>query len=430
MKHIYHCDRFVGDANPQCSIFAVWTDLYGSLPKQFAFFETVSKDGSMKKLWRRRRQQLHESQLSRTLRVSGAGPVVATPQGKKLIFCSNDYLGLAVEAKISEAAIAEMSMGVGAGASRLVSGNEPWHETLERRFAAFVSKSDSVLFPSGYQANVGTISALAKEGDVIFSDELAHASIIDGCRLAKARVEIFSHNDAAHLKQLLLKYTGTAIGKLVITEGIFSMDGDMPPLVDIVTVAKKNHAAIYVDEAHSIGIVGPNGRGLAAFYGVEDDIDIIVGTFGKAVGVSGAAVACSKTVASLLKSSARSLMYTTAPPACLARAVCKSLAIIETAAERREQLLHNIALFKTLAKTAGISLIQSDTPIQPVVIGDAAETMQISNKLWERGIFVQGIRPPTVPPGTERLRITICALHTPAQLEQLVQELTLCLNSK
>jgi 8-amino-7-oxononanoate synthase len=378
---------------------------------------------AMKAHWTHRLSQLQHTHLARTLRISGVGPEADTPEGCKLIFCTNDYLGLSASPSIARAAAVEMENGIGAGASRLVSGNFPWHETLERRFADFVGKSHSVLFPSGYQANVGAISALAGQGDVIFSDQLCHASIIDGCRLSRAKIEIYDHNDANHLKSLLAQYPNPESGKLVITEGIFSMDGDIPPLAQICDVAKQAGAAVYLDEAHSLGILGPEGRGLAAALNLEDRIDVLVGTFGKAVGVAGACVACESEPAQLLKSTARSLMYTTASPPALARAVCESLTCIAGATRERNQLHTNIRRFQKLAQAAQIPLLPSDTPIQPVLIGNAERTMAISDALWQRGIFVQGIRPPTVPAGTERLRITLSALHTGEQLERLIEEL-------
>ncbi|MBN2717387.1 MAG: 8-amino-7-oxononanoate synthase [Deltaproteobacteria bacterium] len=380
----------------------------------------------METLWKNRRQALEEAHLNRSLRVSGVGPVVETPDGEKLIFCSNDYLGMARSPAVANAAQDELKKGIGAGASRLVSGNFGWHEQLEHEFAAFVKKADSVLFPSGYQANVGAISALAGPDDVIFSDRLCHASIIDGCRLSRAAVEIFEHNDVADLRRLLEKYRDTNCGKMVITEGIFSMDGDMPPLREICDAATDAGAVVYLDEAHSLGILGPQGRGLAASLGLSDAVAVVVGTFGKAVGVSGACVAGSVNAAMLLKSTARSLMFTTASPPALARAVCESLMLIESADDKRRSLYRNIRLFKTLAASAGVPLISSDSPIQPVLIGDARRVMEISNHLWHTGLFVQGIRPPTVPSGTERLRITITAAHTDTQIQRLVNELKRC----
>ena len=381
---------------------------------------------AMKALWKARLKYLRDRHLDRVMRISGVGPLVNTPEGEKLIFCSNDYLGLATSLALSSVACDEMSHGLGAGASRLVSGNFTWHEKLEKRFAEFVSRDESVLFPSGYQANVGAISALTSADDVIFSDRLCHASIIDGCRLSRARVEIFDHNDVGHLQALLKKYRQNIGGRLIVTEGIFSMDGDMPPLADICDMAQSEHAAVYLDEAHSLGIVGPEGRGLAASLNLTDQIDVLVGTFGKAVGVSGACVACDSHAAGLLKSSARSLMYTTASPPALSRAACESLALIQKADDVRKKLQQNIAFFQSLSEAARIPLIKSSSPIQPVLIGDAARTMAISRQLWQRGVFVQGIRPPTVPLGTERLRITITAMHTAAQIERLVAELTRC----
>lgn len=384
-------------------------------------------DETMKAKWKHKVQQMEDNFLLRQMRVSGVGPLVHTQFGDKLIFCSNDYLGLASSKKIAQAAMGELSNGLGAAASRLVSGNFEAHEHLERCFASFAGKSSSVLFPSGYQANVGAISALTGEDDVIFSDELSHASIVDGCRLSKARVEIYRHNDVDHLVQLLGKHTSANVGKLVITEGIFSMDGDFSPLDQICQSAQNAGAALYVDEAHSLGIVGPLGKGWCAQYGLTNQIDVLIGTFGKALGASGAAVACDEVTAKLLKSSARSLLYTTAPPACIASAVSTSLHEVQCADALRQRLNANITHFKSVAASKKIPLRPSDTPIQPVMIGSAQKTMEVSQYLWEEGFFVQGIRPPTVPVGTERLRVTLSVSHTFDQIEQLIEKLAECL---
>ncbi len=377
-------------------------------------------------IWASRLAAVEQAGQLRTLRqLDTNGAEALSPDGPKTVFCANDYLGLAGHPRLVEAVHSALdTRGVGAGASRLVSGNSSLHAALEEAFAGFVGFPESVLFSSGYQANVGTISALTAPGDIIFSDERCHASIIDGCRLSRARVEIFAHNDTTHLQNLLLAH-GDAQGlRLIVTEGIFSMDGDTPPLSDICDLAEKYGAAVYLDEAHSIGVLGPGGRGLAASLGLTDRIDVLIGTFGKALGVSGAGAACQPDAARLLKSTARSLLYSTAAPPLLCAAAIAAIKLVRDADPQRDILFRHIARFRRGAREAGLPICDSDTPIQPLLIGDSGRTMEISSRLWDRGFFVQGIRPPTVAPGTARLRITLCAHHTDAQIDGLIRALT------
>ncbi|MBN2802927.1 MAG: pyridoxal phosphate-dependent aminotransferase family protein [Deltaproteobacteria bacterium] len=361
----------------------------------------------------------------RKLKVIDIDKVTAkTADGNKIVFCSNDYLGLSFNKDIIEQEIEILKKsGSGSGASRLVSGNSSYHQNLENYFAEFSKKPRAVLFSSGYQANVGTISTLAKKGDHIFSDELCHASIIDGCRLSKAEIHVYNHLDTEQLEDLLLENKNSDGNRFIITEGIFSMDGDLPPLEEITEIAQKNRSFLYLDEAHSIGILGPGGRGLAAQLNLSDKIDILMGTFGKAVASSGAAAGVDFPVDEVLKSSARSMVYSTALPPHICAGTLKSLQIINDADTLREKLFDNIKYFKKQACTKNIPLIKSDTPIQPIIIGGEEETMKISQKLWDRGFFVQGIRPPTVKPGSSRLRVTVTAAHTTEQIDSLIETL-------
>jgi 8-amino-7-oxononanoate synthase len=380
--------------------------------------------------WHERFNMLVDQGLDRRMRIiaSPVGPSVETPDGPKLLFCSNDYLGLAADPRIGDAlARSAKKWGSGTAASRLISGNTSSHSELERRLALFMGTQAAVLFPSGFQANVGALPALVGEGDVIFSDELCHASLIDGSRLSYASVRIFRHADARHLEHLLEEEPPTAGIRLVVTDAIFSMSGDLAPIEDICSVADRHGARIYLDEAHSLGVIGTGGRGLAEDKGLADRTAIRIGTLGKAFGVAGAFVACDSDAAGILVSRARSLLYTTGPPVPLVEALIESLKIVEGANDLRTRLAANISLFKDLAHEAGVSLTPSDTPIQPVPIGPADRAMAVSVSLWNMGFFVQGIRPPTVAAGTSRLRVTLCASHTRQQIENFVGALATAL---
>ncbi len=381
--------------------------------------------------WHGRLVALSEQSLERRLRTieSAPGPVVETPDGPKLCFSSNDYLGLAADPRVAEAVKRGVDRwGAGSASSRLVAGNTSVHAELEECLAAFAGTEAAVLFPSGYQANIGALTALTTEGDTIFSDELVHASLVDGCRLSRARIRVFRHRDTAHLEQLLREAAGPGL-KLIVTDAVFSMDGDIAPLEGFCRLADRHDARVFVDEAHALGVMGPGGRGLGAALGIGDRVAISTFTFGKALGVCGAAVACDATAARLLVSSARSLLYTTAPPAHLCEALLTSLSLTEAADARRERLAANVTLFRELAGRAGIPLVGSSTPIQPVHVGDAHRVMRVSRHLWEAGVFVQGIRPPTVPEGTSRLRVTLTAAHEPAHVERLVEALAHALSA-
>jgi 8-amino-7-oxononanoate synthase len=372
--------------------------------------------------WQNRLMRLCEKRLDRTMRTatSKVGPKVDIGAETKYLFCTNDYLGLAYHPDIISAIQdAAERWGTGAGASRLVSGNFEIHDVLECAAARYVHAEAAVLFVSGYQANVGALSALTGKGDAIFSDELVHASLIDGARLSRADVYVFRHGDMGHLSRLLSRADPHQL-KLIVTDAIFSMDGDTAKLPDITTLARKHNAAIYLDEAHALGVVGPKGRGLAAAYGLSDEIDIRIATFSKALGVSGAFVAASATVAALIRSSARSLLFTTAPSPVIAAAALKSLGIAEKAAELREKLNRNIEFFKAAAESAKLPLLDSKTAIQPIITGDNFRTMAVSERLFDAGFWVQGIRPPTVPPGKGRLRVTLSAKQDEACIEALV----------
>jgi glycine C-acetyltransferase len=359
--------------------------------------------------------------LRRPLQITGSqGPEVDIDGRRVLCFCSNNYLGLANHPSLVAAATASArSEGVGAAASRLITGTMDAHEEAEAAYAEFVGAPAAALFSTGYAANVGTVQALAGPGDAIFSDALNHASLIDGCRLSRANVHVYSHRDVAHLESLLREHRHKSRRALVITDSLFSMDGVAAPLRDISTVARSFDAGLLVDEAHALGVFGPGGRGLAAALGVEPDV--VVGTLGKSFGVAGAFVAASEDVVSLIRNRARSFVYSTAPPPMVARAAIAALELVREADDARDALLANAVKLRTRLRSLGFELPDGNSQILPILIGENDRTMQLSAKLLARGVFVQGIRPPTVPEGTARLRLTPMATHRPEQIERAIE---------
>ncbi len=339
---------------------------------------------------------------------------------RALLLCSNNYLGLANHAAVREAAIrAAADYGVGAGASRLISGSMRLHHALEEQLAAFKGTQAALLFNSGYHANIGAVSALVGKDDAVFSDALNHASIIDGCRLSGARVCIYRHNDTAHLAKLL---SGTAARRrLVVTESIFSMDGDTAPLKTICDVAEQYDAFVMVDEAHATGAVGPDGRGLVAADGLQSRVAVQMGTLGKALGSFGAFIAASRSIVDLLLNTARSFIYTTALPPPVIAAAATALTIAAKEPQHRERLQQNASRLHAAFIDLGLSVPSRPAHILPIQIGAAERVMEISERLLAAGVFVQGIRPPTVPPGTARLRLTAMSTLTPEDLAVAVE---------
>ena len=358
--------------------------------------------------------------LRRPLRISGPqGPEVEIEGRRVLCFCSNNYLGLANHPALVEAAAASAHYdGVGAAASRLITGTMDSHRQAEVAFADFLGAPATVLFSTGYSANLGTIQALVGPGDAIFSDALNHASLIDGCRLSRATVHVYSHRDSDHLESLLRDHRSRSRRALIVTDSLFSMDGVTAPLRDIATLARSFDAGLLVDEAHALGVFGPNGRGLSAAMGIEPDV--VVGTLGKSFGVAGAFVAASEAVVGLIKNRARSFVYSTAPPPMIARAAVAALQLVREADDARTSLLRNAELLRSGLRTLGFKIPDENSQILPVFIGNNERTMQLSAKLLDRGVFVQGIRPPTVPAGTARLRLTPMATHRPEHIERAI----------
>jgi len=358
--------------------------------------------------------------LRRPLRISGPqGPEVEIDGRRVLCFCSNNYLGLADHPALVAASDASTyGEGVGAAASRLITGTMDAHRDAEIAYADFLGSRAAALFSTGYAANVGTVQALVGPGDAVFSDALNHASLIDGCRLSRASVHVYSHRDVDQLESLLREHRPRARRALVITDSLFSMDGVTAPLRDIADLARSFDAGLLVDEAHALGVFGPSGRGLSASLGIEPDV--VVGTLGKAFGVAGAFVVASEEIVSLIRNRARSFVYSTAPPPMVARAAIEALQLVRQADDARKTLLENADELRAKLRTLGFEVPNENTHILPVLIGDNERTMQLSAKLLERGVFVQGIRPPTVPEGTARLRLTPMATHRPEHIERAI----------
>jgi glycine C-acetyltransferase len=365
---------------------------------------------------------LRRQGLYRTLRtVAGAQTPRVTLEGREvLLLCSNNYLGLADHPLLKAAAIrATERYGTSSGASRLVSGTMELHVALEERIARFKGTEAALVFNSGYAANSGIIPAIAGRGDVIFSDRLNHASILDGCLLSRARLVRYPHNDTAVLRRLLEQHPTDGL-RLIVTDGVFSMDGDCAPLVELLELKEEFGALLMVDDAHGTGVLGATGRGTAEQCGVRDGIDIQMGTLGKALGGFGAYSAVSAEIAEYLVNRARSFIFSTSlPPATLAAAVA-AFDIVDApeGAALRRRLADNSRRFRERLSAAGFDTMGSETQIVPLFVGEAEPTMAFTAALLERGLYVQGIRPPTVPVGCSRLRCTLMATHDPVELER------------
>ena len=351
--------------------------------------------------------------------------VVDGPQGTTvllegnpvLVLCSNNYLGLADHPRLARAAAdAALALGTSSGASRLISGSMSIHTELEGRLAAFKRKEAAVLFGSGYLANTGTIAALTGRGDVVFSDELNHASIIDGCRLSRAESFVYRHRDIEHLEWALRRAAGRAA--LIVTDGVFSMDGDVAPLPELAILARRNRCRLMVDEAHATGCMGPDGRGSVAAVGLTGEVDVIMGTLGKALGGYGAYVCGSRELIDYLVNTARPFIFSTALPPSVVAAADAALDLLEESPERVTRLKANAACLRQSLRDAGVEPAGFGTQIVPLVIGEADATVALSERLLERGVFAQAIRPPTVPAGTCRLRLTVMATHPETDLRR------------
>ena len=360
-------------------------------------------------------------------------PLLETPQGPEvmvegerlLAFCSNDYLGLANHPEV----IAAMQQGaakwgVGGGASHLVLGHSTPHHALEEALAEFTGRPRALLFSTGYMANLAAVTALVGQGDTVLEDRINHASLLDAGLLSGARFSRYLHNDAVSLANRLQKATGNT---LVVTDGVFSMDGDLADLPALCAAAKQKDAWVLVDDAHGFGPLGATGAGIVEHFGLGvEDVQVLVGTLGKAFGTAGAFVAGSEELIETLIQFARPYIYTTSQPPAVACATLKSLELLRTENWRREHLNKLIARFREGAAAIGLTLMDSATPIQPILIGDSARALRLSALLRARGLLVTAIRPPTVPAGSARLRVTLNAAHSEAQLELLLQALAEC----
>lgn len=356
---------------------------------------------------------------------SPQGPTLALEGRTYINFCSNDYLGLANHPKVVERLrSAALEYGAGSGASHLVCGHSAAHAQLEEALARFTGRPRAVLFSSGYMANLGVLTSLLRKGDYVFEDRLNHASLLDGGMHSGAKFARFAHNDVAALDKKLTAADGPS---MVVVDGVFSMDGDTAPLAALAALCSREGAGLMVDDAHGFGVFGEGGAGSVAQAGLScSDVPILMGTLGKALGTAGAFVAGSEWLVDALIQHARSYVYTTALPPAMAAATLTSLELLHEEAWRREHLVALVRRFRDAAQTAGLPIMDSGSAIQPLLVGDARRAVAISEQLKSRGILISAIRPPTVPAGTSRLRITLTAAHTESQVDQLVDELVQC----
>lgn len=371
--------------------------------------------------------ELNNKSLLRRTRVveSCEGPRVLIDGKSLLLMCSNDYLGLAGHPALREAARTAMERcGFGSGASRLVSGTGPLHQELEDRIARYKGVEAAILFNSGYAANTGLIPALAGEGDVILSDSLNHASIIDGCRLSRARVLVYRHGDVNHAEELL-KNAGTG-RRFIVSDGVFSMDGELAPLPDLARIAERHEAVLIVDDAHATGVLGERGRGTAEHFGLEGRIPVMMGTFSKALGSFGAFVAGKSDVIHYLVNKARSFIYSTALPQAVCAASLAALDIVERDQRLRNRLLQARNSLLDGLRHIGVAHGRTDSPIVPLLTGSAEHALRLANRLYELGVYATAIRPPTVPEGASRIRLTVTAAHSPADIDAVLEAIRRC----
>lgn len=369
-------------------------------------------------------EELKSAGVYRTLPIlEGANEAETILNGKKVInLSSNNYLGFASHPKLKKAALEAIEKyGVGAGSVRTIVGNMDLHEKMEEKLAEFKREEAVMVFQSGFNCNAGTIQAIVEKGDLIISDELNHASIIDGCRLSRADKTVYKHSDMEDLERILKERRKDYRNVLIITDGVFSMDGDIAPLPQIVELAEKYDALTYVDDAHGSGVLGESGRGTVDHFGLHGRVDFTIGTLSKAIGVVGGYVAGNKVMKDWLSHRGRPLLFSTSlPPAAVAPIIAAIEELMSTT-EYTDRLWDNARYFKKNLGELGFDLGKSETPITPVIIGDEAKTMEFSRKLLENGVFVSGIVFPTVPKGTGRVRCMVTAGHTKEQLDKAVE---------
>jgi 8-amino-7-oxononanoate synthase len=376
-------------------------------------------------VFRSRLDALARRALLRRLRTidSAPGAEVELDGQRVLLFSSNNYLDLAAHPRVTEAAInAIRRYGVGAGASRLVSGSLRPHRELEERLAAFKREEAALVFPTGYQANLGLISTLAEDRDVLYVDRLCHASLIDACRLCEASLRVYRHRDHAHLARLL-QQRHPPRPALIVTDGVFSMDGDLAPLPELCKTAEQSGATLVVDDAHGTGVMGTDGRGTVEHYGLEGRAIVQMGTLSKALGGMGGFVAGSRDLIEYLVNRARPFIYTTALPPAMAAAAAAALDVIEAEPERRARLWSLRERLHEGVRRIGFDTLDSRSPIIPLLVGDADQALALSDQLLAHGVYAPAIRPPTVPAGTSRIRMSVTAGHTPAQIDRVLDVL-------
>ncbi|MEE8379312.1 MAG: 8-amino-7-oxononanoate synthase [Gammaproteobacteria bacterium] len=372
-------------------------------------------------------EERRSQSLYRSRRIS-AGPQGATVNvdGCELVnFCSNDYLGLANHPEVMSAfKQGAEKYGVGSGASHLINGHSSAHHALEEELADFVGRPRALLFSTGYMANLGVLSALVGVGDVVMQDRLNHASLIDAGLLSGARCQRYLHADTGSLQKYCSRFEGKYGRRLIVTDGVFSMDGDIAPLPELAGIAQQQDAWLMVDDAHGLGVLGDSGRGTVNHFQLNNEqVPILMGTLGKAFGTFGAFVAGSEALIETLIQQARSYIYTTALPPAVAVATSVSLRLLQSEDWRRDKLNDLVKRFRAGASELGLNLMESSTPVQPVLLGNVEKTLMVSEALYQQGLFVSAIRPPTVPEGSARLRITFSASHTEEQVDQLLSAL-------
>ena len=371
----------------------------------------------MSQIFKQHLEQLKEKGLYRSLRViqGEQGPWIELEGKRVLNLSSNNYLGMASHPRLKEAAArATKSHGCGSSASRLICGTLELHDILEKRLAKFMKTEAALVFNSGYAANVGIISSVIGKGDVVFSDELNHASIVDGCRLSRAEVVIFPHNDMTALEEKISSSFSQDPDKrrLMVVDGVFSVDGDLSPLPELVRLADTYDALLMVDEAHATGTVGPGGRGALAHFGVEGKVHIIMGTLGKALGGFGAFAAGQRELIDYLINTSRSLIFSTALPPSVLSSALAALDVLEENPSLVAKVQENAGYMRERLKALGYDVLSSHTPILPVMIGEAALSTEFSELLLKEGVLAVAVRPPTVPEGSSRIRVTVMATHT------------------
>ena len=367
---------------------------------------------------------IHDKKLFRLLTEleTGQSPEVTIEGRNYILLGSNSYLGLSVDPKVVESAkLALEKYGTGSGGSRLVSGSSDLHRMLEEKIAEFKNTEAAILFSSGYLANIGTISALVGDGDIIYSDELNHASIIDGVRLSRSTVRIYKHLDLNNLNELLEKDKNKNCKKLIITDSVFSMDGDLVPLPGLVELAERYGCMLMVDEAHATGVLGERGSGATEHFGVEDRVPVVMGTLSKAIGSLGGYIAGSRELIDYIRNRVRSYIFDTSlPPASIAAAIA-AIDIIENEPERRDHLWKLVKQFKAGIEDTGLTVLPSHSAIIPVLIGEAEPALNFAGILREYGVFTPAVRPPSVPHGMCRIRVTIMAKHTEDHINRALE---------